>query len=71
MRLLNPRTSLALASGFALLVLATGLLYHETRRAHRLPQLSQRSDTTGFQASDVALIGASGTPQLVEFFHPD
>jgi hypothetical protein len=71
MSLLNHRAALALTAGFVLLALAAGLLYRESTLAHRLPRMPQRSDTTGFHASDVALIGASGAPQLLEFFHPE
>jgi hypothetical protein len=53
-----------------ILVVLAGLVVVWPRGA-TLPALpASPGDTTGFHASDVALIGHSGTPQLVEFFHP-
>jgi hypothetical protein len=41
-------------------------------RGSTLPTLpASPGDTTGFHPSDVALIGHTDTPQLLEFFHPE
>jgi hypothetical protein len=64
---MNRRVPLAIAIG-ALIVVAAVLAWP---RGSRLPTLPSSSDTTGFRTSDVALLGSTGTPQLVEFFHPD
>jgi hypothetical protein len=55
--------------GIALIALAGVFFFWP--RGSPLPTLpASLRDTTGFHASDVALIGHTDTPQLVEFFHP-
>ena len=68
---LNRRAVHFLTAAFALLAVSTGVLYRATSAPYRVPPLSQHSDSTGFHPSDVALIGTNGTPQLLEFFHPE
>ena len=75
---MNTRRLIALAGSVAALLLA---LFLAVDRRAPLPAPASdagpaaaepmAADSVWYHASDVALLGATGRPQLVEFFHPD
>jgi hypothetical protein len=58
------RTSVIAGCALLLAVTASWLL------GHRDPAGAQAPAAESFQASDLALIGHTDLPQLVEFYHP-
>ena len=57
---------------YAISLIVLGGLVFFWPRGSTLPRLpASPGDTTGFHASDVALMGHTDSPQLVEFFHPE
>lgn len=63
----RPVVALVFSAALAAFILSNGA----TIRRARAGTGQVNRDTLWYHASDVALLAATGRPQLVEFFHPD